>query len=122
MSYVYKLISFIHAYIYYMTYHSYYPINHLHTCISSYITYHLLSTIFSSMLFNIMSNSLNSGQVSPYIITAILSNSTTKYNLESNSLSYNLPLLSNIPEIIVSEKLIAHINKHNNSTVSKLFS
>ena len=80
--------------------------------------YHTLSPLFSPIFLDIIANSLNSGQVSPCLKTALISPILKKIRPDPNSL-YNyrpishLPLLSKILEIIVSKQLIAHINKNN---------
>ena len=80
--------------------------------------YHKLSPLFSPIFLNIIANSLNSGQVSPCLKTAIISPILKKQNLDPNSFSNyrpisHLPLLSKILERIVSKQLIAHVNKNN---------
>ena len=80
--------------------------------------YHKLSPLFSPVFLDIIANSLNSGQVSPCLKTAIISPILKKQNLDPNSFSNNrpishLPLLSKILERIVSKQLIAHVNKNN---------
>ena len=80
--------------------------------------YHKLSALFSPIFLDIIANSLNSGQVSPCLKTAIISPILKKQNLDPNSFSNyrpisHLPLLSTILERIVSKQLIAHVNKNN---------
>ena len=80
--------------------------------------YHKLSPLFSPIFLDIIANSLNSGQVSPCLKTAIISPILKKQNLDPSSFSNyrpisHLPLLSKLLERIVSKKLIAHVNKNN---------
>ena len=80
--------------------------------------YHSRSPLFSPIFLDIISNSLNSGQVSPCLKTVLISPILKIQNLDPNSLSNyrsisHLPLLSKILERIVSKQLIAHINKNN---------
>ena len=81
--------------------------------------YHKLSPLFFPIFLYIIANSLNSGQVSPCLKTAIISPILKKTKLDPNSFSNyhpisHSPLLSKILEIIVSKQLIAHIYKNNN--------
>ena len=78
--------------------------------------YHTLSPLFSLIFLDIIANSLNSGQVSPCLKTAIISPILKKQHLDPNSFSNyhpisHLPLLSKILERIVSKQLIAHVSK-----------
>ena len=74
----------------------------------------LIPYIFFPIFLNIITNSLNSGQVSPFL---------KKQNLDPNSISKyhpisDLSLLSKILERIVSKQCIAHIN---NNTIFDTF-
>ena len=80
--------------------------------------YHTLSPLFSLIFLDIIANSLNSGQVSPCLKTAIITPILKKQNLDPNLFSNyrpisHLSLLSKILERIVSKQLIAHVNKNN---------
>ena len=80
--------------------------------------YHKLSPLFSPIFLDIIANSINSGQVSPCLKTAIISPILKKQNLEPNPFTNyrpfsHLPLVSKILERIVSKQLIAHVNKNN---------
>ena len=79
--------------------------------------YHILAPLFSPIFLDIISNSLNAGQVSLCLKTAIIS-PILKKNLDPNSFSnyrpiYQLPLLSKILERIVSKQVISHVNTNN---------
>ena len=80
--------------------------------------YQKLSPLFSPIFLDIIATSLNSVQVSPCLMTAIISPILKKQNLHPNSFNNyrpisHLPLLSKILERIVSKQLIAHVNKNN---------